>query len=71
MKTQEADNLKPGDKVIPKNGPYIQHSEVISVERRGRGVRWINYSWINPKGEKCWYSKRFNSVYLPQEATNV
>jgi hypothetical protein len=71
MKASEADKLKCGDKVITKNGPYIQNAVVDSVETIN-GMRWINYHWLNPQGQKMAYSKRYMSVYLPfrQEATN-
>ena len=65
MFAKEADNLKVGDSVVTKNGVYTQNGTVQSVEKDHRGVRWISYSWINPKGEKWHGLKRHNSVYLP------
>ena len=66
MFAKDADRLKPGDKVFTFNGPYRQDARVEKVTKDHRGIRWIDYSWINPKGEQMGYSKRHMSVYLPE-----
>jgi len=64
MNAKEADQLKPGDKVVAFNGPYTQRATVVSVRKDYRNIRWIKYTWVNPKGKKMDYEKRHMSVFL-------
>ena len=65
MFAKEADQLKHGDRVLAYNGPYTQDATVVAVRKDHRGVRWISYTWLNPRGQRLSYTKRHNSVYLP------
>lgn len=64
MFAKEADALKKGDKVFTFNGVYRQEGTVLNVRKDHRGVRWIDYFWVNPKGDRLEGCKRHNSVYL-------
>jgi len=64
MNAKEADQLKPGDKVVAFNGPYDQNATVVSVRKDHRNIRWIKYTWVNPKGKEMSYEKRHMSVYF-------
>ena len=64
MLAKEADQLKRGDRVLAKNGPYTQDSKVVTVWKDHRNVRWITYEWVR-KGVPYVAEKRHNSIYLP------
>lgn len=66
MTAKEADNLKYNDHIITFNGKYVQHGQFTKLTRDLKGMRWIDYSWINPSGEECYGCKRYMSVYLPE-----
>ncbi|MBA7499334.1 hypothetical protein ES704_02074 [subsurface metagenome] len=65
MLAKEADQLKKGDRVLARNGPYTQDATVLCVRKDTRGNRWISYQWRNPKGQLMRSEKLYNSVYLP------
>ena len=64
MKVKEWEQLKHGDRVIAKNGPYIQHGIVRSKFRDENGMRWVKYHWFLRGVFQNWASKRYMSLEL-------
>lgn len=64
MKAQEWDELKKGDKVLAKNGPYVQHGIVDQKWKDGKGMRWIKFHWFRDGMFRNWANKRYLSVEL-------
>lgn len=65
MSATEAKQLKAGDPVTAKNGPYYQLATVVDVQRDefGRSFYWITYTWTNPRGQICSHKRKHGSLW--------
>jgi len=69
MKIEEWEQLKRGDKIIAKNGPYTQHGIVGRKWYDGKGMRWVQYHWFLRGVFQNWASKRYLSLELDPNPT--
>ncbi len=64
MTVKEWNNLKQGDRVLAKNGIYVQHGIVNEKWQDSKGMRWVKYHWFTNGVFQNWASKRYMSLGL-------